>query len=88
MQEKKHPRKNTSSLWTVSWGPLGTSPLDSVHADVHWGDRNEIASCEESAYESLPLKDAATLLFFTSQSDLLKFAQQVCSCLGCPLRQH
>jgi len=39
--------------------------------------RNEIASCEEAAYESLPLKDAATLLFFTSQSDLLKFAQQV-----------
>jgi len=39
--------------------------------------RNEIASCEESAYESLPLKDAATLLFFTSQSGLLKFAQQV-----------
>ncbi|KAH0840063.1 COP9 signalosome [Lanmaoa asiatica] len=38
--------------------------------------RNEIASCEESAYESLPLKDAATLLFFTSQSDLLRFAQQ------------
>lgn len=41
-------------------------------------NRNEIASCEESAYESLPLKDAATLLFFTSQSDLLRFAQQVC----------
>ncbi|KAH7924037.1 hypothetical protein BV22DRAFT_1105717 [Leucogyrophana mollusca] len=38
--------------------------------------RNEIASCEEAAYESLPLKDAATLLFFTSQSDLQKFAQQ------------
>ncbi|KAF9222097.1 hypothetical protein BS17DRAFT_756993 [Gyrodon lividus] len=38
--------------------------------------RNEIASCEESAYDSLPFKDAATLLFFTSQSDLLKFAQQ------------
>ncbi|KAF9008904.1 SAC3/GANP/Nin1/mts3/eIF-3 p25 family-domain-containing protein [Cyathus striatus] len=38
--------------------------------------RNEIASCEEAAYESLPLKDAATLLFFTNQSDLLKFAQQ------------
>jgi len=37
--------------------------------------RNEIASCEESAYESLPLKDAATLLFFTSQSELLRFAQ-------------
>ncbi|KIK08381.1 hypothetical protein K443DRAFT_672406 [Laccaria amethystina LaAM-08-1] len=37
--------------------------------------RNEIASCEEAAYESLPLKDAATLLFFTNQSDLLKYAQ-------------
>lgn len=41
------------------------------------GFRNEIASCEEAAYESLPLKDAATLLFFTNQSDLLKYAQKV-----------
>ncbi|KII94672.1 hypothetical protein PLICRDRAFT_148736 [Plicaturopsis crispa FD-325 SS-3] len=38
--------------------------------------RNEIASCEETAYESLPLKDAATLLFFKTQSELLTFAQQ------------
>ncbi|GLB33652.1 putative CSN8/PSMD8/EIF3K family protein [Lyophyllum shimeji] len=38
--------------------------------------RNEIASCEEAAYESLPLKDAATLLFFPKQSELLNFAQQ------------
>ncbi|TFK76064.1 hypothetical protein BDN72DRAFT_831505 [Pluteus cervinus] len=38
--------------------------------------RNEIASCEEAAYESLPLRDAATLLFFTKQSDLLRFAEQ------------
>jgi len=38
--------------------------------------RNEIATCEEAAYESLPLKDAATLLFFKSQSDLLKFAEK------------
>ena len=52
-------------------------PSDSAVADVDGCDRNEIASCEESAYESLPLKDAATLLFFTSQSDLLKFAQKV-----------
>ncbi|KAH9482836.1 26S proteasome non-ATPase regulatory subunit 8 [Psilocybe cubensis] len=37
--------------------------------------RNEIASCQETAYESLPLKDAATLLFFTNQSELLTFAQ-------------
>jgi hypothetical protein len=40
-------------------------------------DRNEIASCEEAAYESLPLKDAATLLFFRSQSEVLDFAKQV-----------
>lgn len=38
--------------------------------------RNEIARCEEAAYESLPIKDAATLLFFKSQSELLSFAQQ------------
>jgi len=38
--------------------------------------RNEIASCEETAYESLPLKDAATLLFFTNPSDLVAFAQK------------
>ncbi|KAH9973087.1 proteasome 26S subunit [Lactifluus volemus] len=39
--------------------------------------RNEIASCEEAAYESLPLKDAATLLFFRSQSEVLDFAKQL-----------
>jgi len=38
--------------------------------------RNEIASCEEVAYDSLPLKDAATLLFFTNRSELLSYAQQ------------
>lgn len=39
--------------------------------------RNEIANCEETAYDSLPLKDAATLLFFTNQNELIAFAQQV-----------
>ncbi|KAG9023175.1 hypothetical protein FS837_005918 [Tulasnella sp. UAMH 9824] len=38
--------------------------------------RNEIASCEEAAYESLPIRDAAALLFFPSQTDLIRFAQQ------------
>jgi len=38
--------------------------------------RNEIASCEETAYDSLPLKDAATLLFFKSHNELVSFAQQ------------
>lgn len=37
--------------------------------------RNEIASCEEKAYDSLPLNNAATLLFFTTMQDMLTFAQ-------------
>ena len=39
--------------------------------------RNEIASCEEAAYNSLPIKDAATLLFFRTQQEVLAYAQQV-----------
>jgi len=61
------------------WGARAEAPaaeygyfVDSLMGTI----RNEIASCEETAYESLPLKDAATLLFFTSQSELLVFAQQ------------
>ncbi|CAD6886436.1 unnamed protein product [Tilletia controversa] len=38
--------------------------------------RNEIASCEEKAYESLPLADAATLLFFDNMNDVLVFAKE------------
>jgi len=38
--------------------------------------RNEIASCQEVAYESLPLKDAADLLFFKTRSELDMFARQ------------
>ncbi|KAF8318137.1 hypothetical protein DL93DRAFT_2076113 [Clavulina sp. PMI_390] len=38
--------------------------------------RNEIASCEESAYDSLPISEAAQLLFFKSPTDLIKFANE------------
>ncbi|KIY73756.1 hypothetical protein CYLTODRAFT_416781 [Cylindrobasidium torrendii FP15055 ss-10] len=38
--------------------------------------RNEIASCEEAAYTTLPMKDAALLLFFDTPSELLTFAQK------------
>ncbi|TIA86044.1 hypothetical protein E3P99_03801 [Wallemia hederae] len=46
-----------------------------------WSDlidtiRNEIASCQEKAYDSLPMNDAATLLFFTNQSELSQFANK------------
>ncbi|KAN0060950.1 regulatory particle non-ATPase [Thecaphora frezii] len=38
--------------------------------------RHEIASCEEKAYDSLPLSDAATLLFFDNLQDVLGFANE------------
>jgi len=47
-----------------------------IHGETDAFDRNEIASCEEAAYDSIPLKDAATLLFFTNRSDLISYAQQ------------
>lgn len=39
--------------------------------------RNEIAACDERAYESLPLRDARTLLFFESDDEVKRFAEQV-----------
>ncbi|KAJ7937197.1 SAC3/GANP/Nin1/mts3/eIF-3 p25 family-domain-containing protein [Mycena leptocephala] len=61
------------------WGARAEAPaaeygyfVDSLMGTI----RNEIASCEESAYESLPLKDAATLLFFSNQRELLVFSEQ------------
>lgn len=80
MREKRHQQRSTSFLLTVSWGLFGMwAFLDSIVLGANGFSkcRNEIASCEETAYESLPLKDAATLLFFKSQSELLIFAQQV-----------
>lgn len=55
---------------------LSNSLVENPHS-VFIFIRNEIASCEEVAYDSLPLKDAATLLFFTNRNELIAFAQQV-----------
>ncbi|KAJ1959827.1 regulatory particle non-ATPase [Dipsacomyces acuminosporus] len=38
--------------------------------------RNEVASCTEKSYSSLPLDDAKSVLFFNSMDELLKFAQE------------
>lgn len=38
--------------------------------------RHEIASCEEKAYDTLPLNDVATLLFFDSLPEVLEFANE------------
>jgi 26S proteasome regulatory subunit N12 len=52
------------------------SPI-SKHSSIDDGRRNEIASCEEAAYNSLPMADAETLLFFNNQQDLMLFTQKV-----------
>lgn len=38
--------------------------------------RHEIAKCSEKAYHSLPLADAATLLYFKTQDEVLLFAKE------------
>ncbi|KAJ3392151.1 hypothetical protein HDU92_008628 [Lobulomyces angularis] len=38
--------------------------------------RNSIASCSEKAYSSLPLADAATLLYFKTPEDVISFAKE------------
>jgi len=38
--------------------------------------RNDIASCSEKAYVSLPLSDAATLLYFNNEKEVLEFAKE------------
>lgn len=47
--------------------------LDDLMATI----RREIAACAERAYPSLPVEDAATLLFFDKKQDLLAFAAEV-----------
>lgn len=58
------------------------------HCIVCYPSRNEIASCSEKAYTSLPLADAGTLLFFTNMADILNFAQEVRVALRCVLKKH
>ncbi|GAA5976815.1 hypothetical protein JCM21900_001603 [Sporobolomyces salmonicolor] len=38
--------------------------------------RNEIAACDERAYESLPVRDAKTLLFFDREDEVVAFAKE------------
>lgn len=64
-----------SLMGTIRYISLGPIRSEIQYANIP--QRNEIASCEEAAYESLPLKDAATLLFFPNQSGLLLFAKEV-----------
>ena len=52
------------------------------------GCRHEIASCEEKAYDSLPLSDAATLLFFNNMQEVSEFANEVSRHRQCSPDDH
>eukprot|EP00879_Flechtneria_rotunda_P005182 GHRR01005464.1.p1 GENE.GHRR01005464.1~~GHRR01005464.1.p1 ORF type:complete len:238 (+),score=85.86 GHRR01005464.1:228-941(+) len=51
--------------------------VDQLSATV----RDEIASCSEAAYSSLPLAEAQKLMMFKGQKEVEAYAQQVC-CTG------
>ncbi|KAI0033776.1 SAC3/GANP/Nin1/mts3/eIF-3 p25 family-domain-containing protein [Vararia minispora EC-137] len=60
------------------WNAREEAPAEEYKffVDSLMGTIRQIASCEEAAYHVLPLKDAATLLFFRTQSEVLNFAQE------------
>ncbi|KAK9761954.1 regulatory particle non-ATPase [Basidiobolus ranarum] len=79
----KHPVELEQSLMEGSynkvWNSRSEVPAEeySFFIDILMETiRNEIAGCSEKAYESLPLGDAATLLFFKKLEDVLTFAQE------------
>lgn len=66
-------------FYSKVWSSRSSSPspeytffLDQLVSTV----RDEIASCGEKAYASLPLHDAAVLLFFKDRQDLLNYASK------------
>ncbi|KAJ7914189.1 SAC3/GANP/Nin1/mts3/eIF-3 p25 family-domain-containing protein [Mycena leptocephala] len=71
--------KSPYIIYAKVWGTCAQVPAPeySYFVDSLMGvTRNEIARCQEAAYESLTLEDAATLLFFPSQPELLAFARE------------
>ncbi|KAA1106875.1 hypothetical protein PGTUg99_025176 [Puccinia graminis f. sp. tritici] len=61
------------------WGARSQMPMEEYRYFVDLlvdTIRNEIASCQEKAYSSLPLNDAGTLLFFKTPGEVIEFAQQ------------
>ncbi|KAJ3216772.1 hypothetical protein HDU67_008949 [Dinochytrium kinnereticum] len=84
----KHPLQIEQCLMEGSYNKVWNSRLNVpaeeylFFIDILMGtirlsdDRNEIASCSEKAYTSLPLPDAATLLYFKTPSDVVPFAHE------------
>lgn len=63
------PTSTTSALPVPEFAFFTTSLVSTV--------RNEIASCDERAYTTLPLRDAQTLLFFESEEGVREFGKGV-----------
>ncbi|KAJ3336894.1 hypothetical protein HDU93_002007 [Gonapodya sp. JEL0774] len=79
----RHPVQVEQSLMEGSynkvWNSRESVPAEEykVFMDILMGTiRNEIASCSEKAYTSLPLADAATLLHFKRPEEVLSFAKE------------
>ncbi|KAI8852839.1 COP9 signalosome [Chytridium lagenaria] len=79
----KHPIQVEQCLMEGSYNKVWNSRLNVpaeeylFFIDILMGTiRNEIASCSEKAYNSLPLPDAATLLYFKTPSDVVPFAHE------------
>ncbi|KAI9145913.1 COP9 signalosome [Paraphysoderma sedebokerense] len=79
----KHPIQLEQNLMEGSYNKVWNSRVDVpaeeylFFIDILMGTiRNEIASCSEKSYTSLPLADAASLLFFKNIDELVKFANE------------
>ncbi|KAJ3092771.1 hypothetical protein HK102_003034 [Quaeritorhiza haematococci] len=79
----KHPIQIEQCLMEGSynkvWNSRANVPTEEYlfFIDILMGTiRNEIASCSEKAYTSLPLEDAATLLYFKTPEEVLAFAKE------------
>ncbi|KAJ3046047.1 hypothetical protein HDV00_003796 [Rhizophlyctis rosea] len=79
----KHPIQIEQCLMEGSynkvWHARANVPAEeyAFFMDILMGTiRNEIASCSEKAYETLPITDATTLLYFKTPDELRVFAEQ------------
>lgn len=64
-------------VWGETKSERVPSPEFSVFSEVLIGTiRNEIASCSERAYPSLPIANAKNLFFLESEGSVVQFAQQ------------
>lgn len=67
-----------SRVWSLCKPPSATLPRPEFAyftASLISTVRNEIASCDEKAYTTLPLVDAKTLLFFDKDEEVREFAK-------------